>query len=418
MTGIIEQQLVALPQPEEDVIFALTARYQSALKEFQSGALSVQPINLGIGKFADENGKTPMLGSIRSALQNQLSQRCNDAPTGGYQPILGGVPFRRKIEELILGEELVEKARKSGTVESCQAIGGTGANYTQGCFLHALGVKKILLSNPTWGNHKKIFPFAGVATEMYPYFDSLSGEIQFNEMKTIFSALEKGVAVSFHGCCHNPSGADLSQEQWQELALILKERESVAVFDVAYAGFGDGFEEDLYSVRHFVEVGVPTLVAFSFSKIASLYEERMGACLVVFPEGVREQAKVGGILESISRPSISNPPALVSRAVTEVLSDATLRTQWMEELAGIAAQMATGRELLAAALTEHGVADGGILGRKGMFAMLPLTKEHVARLEHEEQLYMMASGRINVAAVKRGNVSAIAERIARVVGRS
>jgi len=418
MLQTIPQQLVELPQPEEDIIFALTARYQSARQQFQSNALSVEPINLGIGKYANESGQTPMLRSMKTALHNQLAGRCGDNPTGGYQPILGAEPFRRKVEELILGEALISRARDSGTVESCQAIGGTGANFIQGCFLQQLGVKKILLSNPTWGNHKKIFPFAGISTEMYPYYDSVSGEISFDEMKATFSGLEKGIAINFHGCCHNPSGADLTQEQWKELAEILKARESIAVFDVAYAGFGDGFEEDLYSVRHFVEMGVPTLVAFSFSKIASLYEERLGACLVAFPDGVKEQRKVGGILESIIRPCFSNPPALISRAMTEVLSDSALRADWMKELAELADQMTNGRELLASAFTEHGISDGGLLKRKGMFAMLPLSKKQVSRLEAEEHLYMMASGRINVAAVKQANVSAIAERIARVISSS
>ncbi|MCB0330131.1 MAG: aminotransferase class I/II-fold pyridoxal phosphate-dependent enzyme [Bdellovibrionales bacterium] len=414
MASSVRDLCLSLPDPVEDQIFALMARFQSAKKRHSDGTLSKEPFTLGVGKFINSEGKTPVLKSVRTALEDQLSKRIKDEPSGGYLPIVGAPAFRAALEELVLGKDLADRVREEGALGSCQALGGTGGNFVQASFLKILGVKSIALSNPTWGNHKKIFPFAGLAISSYPYFDSSRAEITYDEMRKTISSLEPGSAISFHGCCHNPTGADLTPEQWKELCEDVKARDLVTVFDVAYAGFAKGLAEDLFSVRHFVEQKVPTLVAFSFSKIASLYEERIGSCLVALPEGYSTSAKVLGVLESIQRPTISNPPALVSRAITQVLTDSTLRADWERELSQMAEEIRHGGRLLARELEKVGVPHGGIEARKGMFAMLPFSPEQVKVLEEEEQVYMLPNGRINVAAVKEHNVVELAARMKRI----
>ena len=416
MSGTLQALFSGLPVPEADQIFALTARFQAAKKAFEDGSLDKKPFTLGVGKFANAEGKTPLMQSVAKALSAQLENRIGDNPSGGYQPIVGAPQFRSAVEELVLGDSLASELRGKGVLASCQNLGGTGANFVQGAFLKKLGIDSIALSNPTWGNHKKIFPFAGLQTSFYRYYDSEQSVITYEEMRQAIRDLPSGTAINFHGCCHNPTGADLNNEQWKEICEEVKDKGLVAVFDIAYAGFGNGFEEDLFGVRWFVEQQVPTLIAFSFSKIASLYEERMGACIVALPEGYSDQSIVEGTLASILRPSISNPPALVSRALTQVLTDSALKAGWMKELSEVSAEIKEGAKLLAAGLEKHGVKHGGITERNGMFAILPFSPEQVKRLEEEEQVYMLPNGRVNVAAVKEHNASEIAERMAKVAG--
>ncbi|MCI5065900.1 aminotransferase class I/II-fold pyridoxal phosphate-dependent enzyme [bacterium] len=404
----------AAEAPEKDAIFALTARYQEAVEKHSRGELKTRPITLGIGKYTNGDGKTPVLKSVATALQQQLEGRLHDSPTGGYQSFLGGEPYRRSLEELVLGGELAEQVRGKGVLASSQTLGGTGANFIQGAFLQKLGVSTIALSNPTWGNHKQIFPFAGLQITAYPYFDRDSSTLTYEEMLQAIRLLPKGSAVSFHACCHNPSGADPSNDQWRELAGEVKARELIAVFDTAYAGFGDGFDEDLFGVRHFVQEEIPTLVAFSFSKIASLYEERVGACLVALPEGYSRQEVIDGLLGSLARPTYSNPPALVARAVAQMLADSDLRKQWFSELGAMSAEIKRGGCLLQKELEERSLPHGKLTQRKGMFTLLPLSPDQVKRLEEEHALYLLSNGRINLAAVKEGNVVEIANRIAAV----
>ncbi|MCB0319783.1 MAG: aminotransferase class I/II-fold pyridoxal phosphate-dependent enzyme [Bdellovibrionales bacterium] len=404
-----------LPQAESDIIFALTSRFQSAQKCFSAGSLTLKPFNLGIGKFVDDNGRTPLMSSVRKALQFSFEQRAGEKISGGYLPILGCTEYIRALEELVFGEIEVARLRSEGIVSGCQTLGGTGACFVQAFFLKKLGVQEIALSNPTWGNHKKIYSMAGLRLNEYGYYDYKTSTLTFDSMIGGLERCAAGSAVSLHACCHNPTGADPSREQWERIVQVLKERQLIAVFDAAYAGFAKDLPTDLFSIRECVKQGVPTLVAFSFSKIASLYEERLGGCLVALPKGCGEHTRVESALESVQRPSISNPPAIVGRAMGHLLTSTELRSEWEGELAADAKQIQHGGELIASALDRLGVAHGGVNLRNGMFAILPFSTSQVEQLEREQQVYMLPDGRINVAAIKDSNVEEISSRIAKVV---
>ncbi len=405
----------SLETPPADAIFALTARYREAVSFHKAGTLEKAPINLGVGKYVNSEGLTPLMGSFTGALKTVLEERLSDKTTGGYQPIPGAVEYRKALEDLVLGEDLAKKRRADGVLVSAQALGGTGANFLQGHLLNKLGVKEIVLSNPTWGNHKKIFPLTGLRISAYPYYSFSDSQVVFDEMKAALSKLSSGTAVSFHACCHNPTGADLLPSEWDEVLNVVKEKELISVFDCAYAGFGGTVEEDLYGVRKSIELEIPTLIAFSFSKIASLYEERVGGILVALPKGYSSIEAIEGNLSAFQRTSVSNPPALFARALTRVLTESSLIAEWRKELQSISDEIKNGGQLLAKQLDKLGVPHGGITDRNGMFAILPFSPEQVAKIEKEEQVYMLSNGRINVAAVKDHNAAEIAERMARAV---
>jgi aspartate/tyrosine/aromatic aminotransferase len=408
------EPFLRLSKQPEDKIFALNARFKAAERSYHSGKLELEPINLGIGKFVNDKGQTPQMESVSRAV-DRARVRLNVDKNGGYLPITGEPNFCAGVEDLVLGQNTAHSLRQEGRLVTVQSLGGTGALNLAAQLLKQGGVSEIYVSNPTWANHHKLFNTAGLETPAFPYLNWSTNTLDFSEMMESHSELSRGTVIKEDACCHNPTGCDRTKEQWDESAELYKKRGLVALFDSAYAGFGDSVDQDLYGVRKFVEMGVPTLLCFSFSKTAGLYEERLGALLVITPPDTGsspgQSLRIKENLASIIRTTYSNPPALHARAMAEVLLQTEPRAQWLREQKEIATQIQNGRELMVSALEKRGLSTGEIATQKGMFSFLPISDSIADRLERDAQIYMVGK-RINFAAVKAHNIEAIADRIA------
>lgn len=400
-----------------DKIFSLNTRFKEANRLYEEGKLSVQPINLGVGKFVDHQGKTPPMESVSHAI-SRARRELELEKNGGYLPITGHPLFCEGVENLVVGTDLADSLRKEGRLISVQSLGGTGALNLAAHLLKRGGASEIHVSDPTWANHHKVFQAAGLGSPSFPYLDHSTSTLDFAGLMEAHHALPPGAIIKEDVCCHNPTGCDRTKEQWDESAELFKKQGLVALFDSAYAGFGKSLEEDLYGVQQFIKKGIPTLVSVSFSKTASLYEERLGALLVILPpheeraaSPVHEQANVvKGNLSNIIRTTYSNPPALHARAMAEILSKEHLLQDWHTERDQIAQEIRQGRELLVDAFSRRKLPTGEMANQNGMFSFVPITDHTANRLEQDAQIYMVGK-RINFAAVKSHNVEEIAERI-------
>ena len=282
-------------------------------------------VNLGIGLYYDERGKVPLMRAVEQAERRLLAQQPH-----GYPPIEGSASFASQIQTLLLGPAAPESA-----LATVQTVGGSGALKLAADFLvHFLQRKEIWVSDPTWANHQAIFSGAGLQVNSYPYFDNLRGELRFADMLTVLQTLPAGTAVLLHPCCHNPTGTDLSQSQWQTLLGVVQAQGLLPFFDIAYQGFGAGLEEDCYALRLALASDLDFIVANSFSKNIALYGQRVGG-LTVRCANAQTAANVQGALKTLIRRSYSCPPTHGSRIVDMVLADAQLRQLWQEELAAM-----------------------------------------------------------------------------------
>ena len=401
-----------------DKIFSLNARFKEAERLYKEGKLATQPINLGVGKFVDHEGKTPPMESVSHAI-TRARRELELEKNGGYLPITGDARFCKGVEDLIVGHDFAEELRREGRLVSVQSLGGTGALNLAARLLKKGGASEIHVSDPTWANHHNVFQAAGLKSPTFPYLDKTTYSLDFPGLIAAHHSLPPGTIIKEDLCCHNPTGCDRTTEQWEESAELYKKRGLIALFDSAYAGFGTSLEEDLSGVRKFITKGIPTLVSVSFSKTASLYEERLGALLIILPpqesggtSSIAEQATlIKGNLSTIIRTTYSNPPALHARAMAEILSKDYLRNDWNAERDQIATEIRLGRELLVDAFSKRGLPTGEIASQHGMFSFLPIADKLAERLEQDAQIYMVGK-RINFAAVKSHNVETIAERIA------
>ena len=371
-------------------------------------------VNLGVGVYFDDAGKLPLLACVKAA-----EQQLNDAAKPrGYLPIDGIAAYDKAVQRLVFGaypEGLAALA--AGRVATVQALGGTGGLKLGADFLKKLNPNaSVLISDPSWENHRALFSNAGFPVETYAYYDAQARGVRFDAMLADLNAAQAGSIVVLHACCHNPTGYDITPAQWTAVISALKARSLVPFLDMAYQGFGDGIAEDGAVVQQFINSGLDFFVATSFSKSFSLYGERVGALSVVCANK-DEAARVLSQLKITIRTNYSNPPTHGAQVVAMVLDNPALRAQWEEELAGMRQRIQQMRSLLAAKLVAAGVQQdfSFITRQRGMFSYSGLDKAQMERLRDEFGIYGVDSGRICVAALNTGNIDRVVAAIAQVV---
>lgn len=363
-------------------------------------------VNLGVGVYYDENGKLPLLKCVREA---EAAMAAAPKPRG-YLPIDGIAAYDKAVQKLVFGAEL----KKVATV---QAIGGTGALKIGADFLKQLNPgAKVLISDPSWENHRALFTQAGFTVETYPYYDATNKGVNFDGMLAALNAAPAGTVVVLHACCHNPTGYDITAAQWAQVVTAVKAKGLTPFLDMAYQGFGFGLKEDGEAVRQFMAAGVGFFVSTSFSKSFSLYGERCGALSVVCSSD-EEAVRVLSQLKIMIRTNYSNPPTHGAQVVAQVLSDDKLRGLWEEELAGMRVRIKAMRGALVAALKAAGVTQdlSFVTEQLGMFSYSGLTAAQMQRLRDEFGVYGVDSGRICVAALNEGNLPTVASAMAAVI---
>lgn len=366
-------------------------------------------VNLGVGVYQNGNGKVPVLSSVRDAEKRWYEKE--ESKT--YLPIDGAPAYNKLVQKLLLGEDSPLIA--AGRAATVQGLGGTGALRIGGDFLaNVCGIKEIWISTPSWENHRAVFTSAGLEVKEYPYFDSETHAANFPAMIAALRALPGGSAVLLHACCHNPTGADLTDSQWDEVVAVSKENGLIPFLDFAYQGFGVGIEEDAYAVRAFAGAEIPVLIANSFSKSFSLYRERVGA-LTVLTASAAESKTILSQIKRVIRSNYSNPASHGAQVVTTVLSDPELRANWVQELTEMRERIHKMRSTLLDTLQSAGVDFSFIVAQKGMFSYSGLTKAQVHRLRDENGIYIVDSGRICVAALNDNNVGYVAQSILAVL---
>ena len=370
-----------------------------------------EKVNLTVGAYLTDAGVMPLLPTVEEAARRVLARREPHA----YIPMSGLPAYNESVRRLLFGAERAPAlSERTATV---QTIGGTGALYLAALFAkNVLGVKLVVVSDPTWGNHIAIFKLAGLEVCTYPYYDLTLGGLRFDGMRSALSPLPANTMVLIHACCHNPTGVDLPRDAWSEVVKIVKERNLVPLLDIAYQGLGDGLDEDGYAPRLFADEGVAALVAASSSKNFALYGQRAGA-LHVLTRSNEEKRTVESILKSLVRSTYSNPPKFAGSVVAEVLADPELEARWRKEVDEMRERMVLMRRLFAEAGERHGVDLSFVVGQKGMFSFTGFTKEMMTELREKYAVYGVANGRICVAGLNRGNVEYAAEAFAKVLAR-
>jgi aromatic-amino-acid transaminase len=368
-------------------------------------------INLGVGVYYDNNGKLPLLECVRKAeaqLMEKLSPR-------GYLPIDGLAAYDKAVQELVFGaDSSVVKDKRAVTA---QAIGGTGALKLGADFLKRFAPNaQVWISDPSWENHRALFESAGFTVNNYPYYDAATKGVNFAGMLDTLKSVPAGSIILLHACCHNPTGADLTDAQWDDVVKTVTSRGLIPFLDMAYQGFGDGIDSDGKVVRQFAEAGGPVFVSNSFSKSFSLYGERVGALSIV-ANNAEEAARVLSQLKRVIRTNYSNPPTHGGQVVATALASPELRKVWEEELAGMRVRIREMRKALVEKLKAQAPAHNFdfVIQQRGMFSYSGLTKPQVDRLRDEFSIYAVDTGRICVAALNTGNIDYVVSAIAKVL---
>lgn len=368
-------------------------------------------INLGIGVYKDETGKTPVLTSVKKAEQYLLENET----TKNYLSIDGLADFARCTQELLFGKESSLLADRRA--RTAQTPGGTGALRVAADFLaNQTSVKRVWVSNPSWPNHKNVFNAAGLDVCDYAWYDAQNHQLDFEGMLASLREAKAGDVVLFHGCCHNPTGIDPTPEQWRQLAELSKASGWLPLFDFAYQGFARGLDEDAEGLRIFAASHQELIVASSYSKNFGLYNERVGALTLVAAEDAVADTAFSQVKYTI-RANYSNPPAHGAAVVATILSNDALRTIWQQELSDMRQRIQRMRQLFVNTLAEKGANRdfSFIIRQNGMFSFSGLSKEQVVRLREEFGVYAVNSGRVNVAGMTPDNMSALCEAIVAVL---
>ncbi|CCF68939.1 aromatic amino acid transaminase [Xanthomonas citri] len=367
-------------------------------------------VNLGVGIYYDENGRIPLLRAVHK-IEQQLAQ---DAKPRGYLPIDGLAAYDKATQELLFGAD--SALVTSGRVATSQTVGGSGALRVGADLLKKLlPTATIAISNPSWENHRAVFGAAGFEVVDYTYFDAAIHGLNFDGMLADLAKLEPGTVVLLHACCHNPTGADLSREQWKQVAGLLKERNLFPFVDIAYQGFDKGIEADAYAVRLLAAEGIDSyVVASSYSKSFSLYGERVGALSVVSATAAEAKA-VQSQVKRIIRTIYSSPSTHGAALVAGVLTSPELRDLWEQELTDMRERIHSLRAGLVEKLATLGAPEFDFIQRQaGMFSYSGLTKTQVDRLRDEFAIYAVGTGRICVAALSQRNLDYVAQAVATV----
>ncbi|GMU92087.1 MAG: aromatic amino acid aminotransferase [Candidatus Hydrogenedentota bacterium] len=369
-------------------------------------------INLGIGVYCDENGRTPVFHSVKKAEERILASE----KTKNYVNPNSGTPeYSAAVQELLFGAG--HPVMAEGRCVTAHTPGGTGALRVAADLIKLVKPDaKVWLSEPTWPNHPSIFQAAGIGVSAYPYYDAAEKRLDVDRMMSALKNVPAGDVVLLHACCHNPTGMDPSVGEWQAIADVSARQGWVPLFDFAYQGLADGLNEDAQGVAQFLAPGRELLVCSSFSKNFGLYNERVGALtLVADSRGSAEKAL--SHLKRVIRSNYSNPPAHGSNIVTTILQDAALRTEWEGEVRTMRDRIAGMRQLFVETLRAKGVAQdfSFLVKQKGMFSFSGLTKDHVEALKSQFSVYIVGSGRINVAGMTPANMDALCTAIATVL---
>ena len=362
-----------------------------------------EKVNLGVGVFQDDEGRTPVLKAVKAAEAALLAAE----KTKNYFPIAGEPEFGRKVEEFLFGEAAVPGAR------TAQTPGGTGALRVAADFFAEISQsRRVWLSDPTWPNHRGVFGAPGLAIQPYPYYDAARRSVNAGALADALDKVPAGDAVVLHLCCHNPTGADLDAEQWKTVSEIAARRGWLPIFDAAYIGFGDSLEADRAPLRPFLDAGVERLIATSFSKNFGLYRERAGALTLVAPAHAADA--VFSRIKRVIRVLYSNPPAHGGQIVQTILSDALLRQVWRDELNGMCARIHAMRARFAEGMARRAPDRdfAFIRAQRGMFSFSGISAAHVAWLRSERAIYMTGDGRINVAGLTPQNLDYVCDAVA------
>jgi aspartate/tyrosine/aromatic aminotransferase len=390
-------------QAPPDPILGLT-------EQFKKDA-NAKKVNLCIGVYQDETGKNPVLKSVKQAERMWLERET----TKDYLGMAGEESYGRLVQELVFGKEHpVVKEKRAATLHT---PGGTGALRLGADFLHSQMPKAaVWISDPTWPNHRGIFQSAGVGVKTYPYYDPASHEIAFERLLEALEKVPEGDVVLIHACCHNPTGADPSPEQWERIVQIFQRRPIVPFLDFAYQGFGDGLEPDAHGVRAFANAGLELLVASSFSKNFGLYRERVGALTIVASDAA-EAGRVMSRAKLTARASYSNPPAHGAKVAELVLTTPELRDQWEREVDTMRNRIHQMRRMFVDGLKAKGVKRDFefIVRQRGMFSFCGVTPEEVKTLRERFGIYLVDNGRINVAGMTPANMDYLTTAIAAVL---
>ena len=392
-----------LPQLAPDPILGLSAAYKQDSNPSK--------IDLGVGVYKDEQGNTPILSAVAKAQQVLLERETSKT----YITPQGVQGFIDGMLQLILGAQ--SPVLLADRVAAVQAPGGCGSLRILSELLTRVNADtKVWVSDPTWANHIPLIGNAGLAMETYPYFDKASASIRFDAMMECLRQVKKGDVVLLHGCCHNPTGADLTKAQWQEVMNVAKEREFLPFVDIAYQGFGDSLEDDAYGVRLLCENLPEVIIAASCSKNFGLYRERVGlAAIVCADSNTRKIAQ--GQIQSVARGIYSMPPSYGGALVDIILSDDALKQEWVNEVDEMRVRMRTLRELLVNKLAEYGAQKdfSFVNDQKGMFSFLCITPEQVQKMRNEHSVYFVDSSRVNVAGISLANVDTLAKAMVKVI---
>jgi len=368
--------------------------------------------NLGVGVYYDDNGKVPLLACVQKAealLIEKLAPRT-------YLPIEGLAAYNKAVQELVFGAD--SAVAQENRVITVQAIGGTGALKLGADFLKRFAADntQVWISDPSWENHRALFESAGFTVNNYTYYDAATRGVNFSGMLNVLKTMVSGSVVVLHACCHNPTGADLSSDQWTQVIEVVTQRGLIPFLDMAYQGFDDGIDADGEVVRRFANAGGPLFVSNSFSKSFSLYGERVGALSVV-AASKEEAGRVLSQLKRVVRTNYSNPPIHGGQVVATTLASPELRKLWQEELAGMRIRIRQMRQMLVAKLKEQAPAHdfNFVIKQRGMFSYSGLSKVQVERLRDEFSIYAVDTGRICVAALNTKNIDSVAAAIAKVL---
>ncbi|MFM1834451.1 MAG: hypothetical protein RJB52_658 [Pseudomonadota bacterium] len=387
----------------KDPIFGLTEAYTADQRPGK--------VNLGVGVYYTDDGKVPLLKAVLAAEQEVVAKQSPRA----YIPIEGPNPYNSAVQNLLFGAS--SPLIKEGRVVTAECLGGTGALRVGGDFVKRLDTgAPAAISAPSWENHRGIFESAGYQVLEYAYFDPKTRGVDFDGMVKSLESFPAKTLVILHACCHNPTGADLTAEQWKKIISICQTRQLIPFLDIAYQGFASGIEQDGAAVRMFADSGMSFFVSSSFSKSFSLYGERVGAISIV-TQSKEESARVLSQLKRVIRTNYSNPPTHGAAIVATVLNSPTLRQMWEDELAEMRERIKAMRHGLNQKLAASGVQQdfSFIEAQRGMFSYSGLTADQVAKLQEQDGIYALSTGRICVAALNTKNLDRVAQAIARVL---
>jgi aromatic-amino-acid transaminase len=390
--------LAAVPMAPADPILGVTEAFVADT--------SPKKVNLGVGVYTDDNGKIPLLESVRRAEE----QRLKNSPHRGYLPIDGLAAYDRAAQELVFGS--VQKH-----IVTVQALGGTGGLKIGADFLKQVNpAAEVWISEPSWENHRQLFEAAGFQVKSYRYYDATTRGLDVAGMLKSMNAIPPGSIVVLHACCHNPTGVDLDSERWAEVLEIVRSRGLVPFLDLAYQGFAEGIEPDAYAARLFSSAMTPVFLSTSFSKSLSVYGERVGALSVV-TASAEEAARVLSNVKRVVRTNYSNPPSHGSQIAATVLTNPELKALWEKELGEMRERIKAMRKALVDGVHKRVPASDWsfILKQRGMFSYSGLTKDQVRRLREKYSIYTIDTGRICVAALTTKNVDYVADAIADVI---